>query len=341
MREILAREAQENDLGKRGENLARCVVFDISAWQKEYGEGFVQLIHQRNGDNVPYPCAVTVDGGKAYWNVTSADVDVAGRGHCELQYWVGDAIVKSATYITRTSRSMSPASETVPEPQQPWMDSMLSVAAEANEHANAAEAAAENAATYAIRQPIVGGNANWMVWDGSAYVDSGMPSYGPQGEKGERGERGDTGATGATGPQGERGEKGDKGDTGEKGDTGTRGPQGLRGIQGIQGIAGERGEKGETGAQGPQGIQGIQGIQGVQGIQGEKGDKGDQGEVGPRGPQGVQGPEGPRGFSGVMVETAGYVNFSVTEDGMLMCTYTGDEAPAYSINEDGYLILTV
>lgn len=314
MREILAREAQEFDLGKRGENLARWVVFDVSAWQKEYGDGVVQLIHQRNGDKAPYPCAVTVDGGKAYWAITSADVDVAGRGHCELQYWVGDVIVKSATYVTRTSRSMSPASDTAPEPQQAWMDAMLGVAAEANAHANAAEAAAENAASYAIHQPIVGGNANWMVWDGSAYVDSGMPSYGPQGEKGERGERGDTGATGATGPQGVQGEKGDTGEKGEQGEIGLRGPQGIRGIQGIQG---------------------------AQGIQGEKGTKGDQGAVGPRGPQGVQGPEGPRGISGVMVETTGYVNFSVSEDGMLMCTYTGDEVPAYSINADGYLILEV
>ena len=150
MREILAKEAQEIDLGKRGENLARWAVFDVSDWQKEYGDGVVQLIHQRNGDKIPYPCAVTVDGGKAYWAITSADVDVAGRGHCELQYWVDDVIVKSATYITRTSRSMSPASEEVPEPHTAWVDIVLNAgsvalesAASAEESAIAAEAIAE------------------------------------------------------------------------------------------------------------------------------------------------------------------------------------------------------
>ena len=79
----------------------------------------------------------------------------------------------------------------------------------------------------------------------------------------------------------------------------------------------------------------------VPAIVGPKGDKGDKGEIGPQGPQGVQGPQGPQGVSGVMVETRGYVNFSVTEDGILRCTYTGDEAPDYTINDDGHLILTL
>lgn len=145
MREILAREAQEIELGKRGENLACRVVFDISTWQKEYGEGVVQLIHQRNGDKTPYPCVVAADGSNAYWNITSADVDVAGRGHCELQYWVDDAIVKSATYITRTARSMSPASDTAPEPQKAWVDSVIQAGIDAVESAASAEAAAASA----------------------------------------------------------------------------------------------------------------------------------------------------------------------------------------------------
>ena len=100
-------------------------------------------------------------------------------------------------------------------------------------------------------------------------------------------------------------------------------PRGLRGAQGPQG------PKGDTGPQGPQGIQGIQGP------------KGEQGETGPRGEQGVQGPEGPQGIAGVAVQTAGYVAFNVDADGHLWCTYTGDEQPDYSINEDGHLILTI
>lgn len=72
--------------------------------------------------------------------------------------------------------------------------------------------------------------------------------------------------------------------------------------------------------------------------------RGEKGEQGPAGPQGIQGPAGPqgeRGFSGVAVATAGLVAFNVTEDGILQCSYTGDEQPDYSINSDGHLILNI
>lgn len=116
-----------------------------------------------------------------------------------------------------------------------------------------------------------------------------------------------------------------QGPVGPKGDTGARGPQGSTGPAGPQGPVGETGPQGATGVQGPRGIQG------------EVGPQGPQGEVGPAGPQGIQGPEGPRGFSGVAVQTSGYVAFNVTEDGILQCSYTGDEQPNYYINENGHL----
>lgn len=90
-----------------------------------------------------------------------------------------------------------------------------------------------------------------------------------------------------------------------------------KGDQGEQGVTGA---KGETGKQGPQGIQGEQGIPG---------------------PQGIQGPAGPRGIDAVAVETAGMVNFSISTEGHLLCTYTGNEAPDYYINDDGHLCLDI
>lgn len=89
---------------------------------------------------------------------------------------------------------------------------------------------------------------------------------------------------------------------------------------------GDQGDQGPTGAKGETGKQGIQGQRGEQGIQG---------------PQGIRGPEGPRGIDAVAVETAGMVNFSVNEEGHLLCTYTGNEAPNYYINEDGHLCLDI
>lgn len=91
----------------------------------------------------------------------------------------------------------------------------------------------------------------------------------------------------------------------------------------------KKGDQGEQGAQGPQGETGQQGIQGVQGIQGIQG------------VPGVQGPAGPRGIDGVAVSTAGMVSFNVTEDGILQCSYTGDEQPNYYINDAGHLCLDI
>lgn len=89
---------------------------------------------------------------------------------------------------------------------------------------------------------------------------------------------------------------------------------------------GDRGEKGLDGAKGDPGPQGIQGPEGDQGSQG---------------PQGIQGPPGPRGIDGVTVEASGMVGFSVSAEGHLLCTYTGDERPDYYIDDNGHLCLDV
>lgn len=145
MREVIATIGNKISLGRRGENMATCVVFNISEWLKTYGEGTAQLIHQRNGDSTPYPCVVEQSGSTVRWCITSADVDVAGRGLAELQYYVGDALVKSEAYTTSTDRAMGTASEYAPEPYNAWMDNMLRAASDAVESAASAEAAAASA----------------------------------------------------------------------------------------------------------------------------------------------------------------------------------------------------
>ena len=50
---IQAKSENELTLGRQGENLARQVVFDLSAWETEYGPGTVALIHQRAGGTSP------------------------------------------------------------------------------------------------------------------------------------------------------------------------------------------------------------------------------------------------------------------------------------------------
>lgn len=125
MKEIVVKPGAEITLGKRGENKARVVVFDIAGWQMTYGEGRVELIHRRNGDKAPYPCVLEVIGSMVRWELTNADTEKAGRGSCELQYLVNDVVVKSESYHTRVIQALGPAGETPPDPAQGWVDLVL------------------------------------------------------------------------------------------------------------------------------------------------------------------------------------------------------------------------
>lgn len=160
-------------LGKQGENLAKQIQFDISRWISNFGPGTVQLLHKRSGDETPYPVAVEQEGDRAVWTVTSADTAAAGTGRAELQYYVGDALAKSETWMTKVLPALGDASEMPPEAQQSWVDQVLQAGTVATE-------AAEKAANAAVRQPIVGGNGNWWTWDleAGAYVDTGIYSGG-------------------------------------------------------------------------------------------------------------------------------------------------------------------
>ena len=134
---------KEIDLGKRGEHLARCIVFDISNWQKTYGEGSVHLLHQRNGDTAPYPCVVEVNDIYVHWLLSETDVAVAGRGRVELQYFVDEARVKSETWNTRTHRSLNNEGPIPEEPAENWLNAMLQLGTETQENAEIAEQHAE------------------------------------------------------------------------------------------------------------------------------------------------------------------------------------------------------
>lgn len=144
MREVKAIPGKDIFLGRCGENKATCVVFDISDWQRVFGDGTAQMIHQRNGDKQPYPCVLEQDGDTVVWCITNSDVAVAGRGRVELQFYMDDTLVKSETFTTVTERALSPASETPPDPFESWMDTMLGVASDAQE---SAAVAVESAAT--------------------------------------------------------------------------------------------------------------------------------------------------------------------------------------------------
>ena len=325
-------DAHRLNLGRRGENLARTLVFDVSDWQRIYGEGTVALLHQRAMDETPYPCIIEHSGSEVRWAVTAADTAQAGQGRMELRYYVGDTLAKSAVYLTSVTAALSDDTAEPPDAYQSWVDEVLEVGAKAiNASAN---------------PPYIGDNGHWFVWDTTTdrYEDTGVYSGGSAPYIGDNGNwyigETDSGvfATGPKGDTGDTGPKGDKGDKGDTGDTGPQGPQGERGIQGLQGIQGIQGEQGPAGKdfsiaktyssiaameadaanveEGSfvliasdtedednaklyvKGASAFTYLSDLSGAQGMKGEQGVQGVQGPQGEQGVQGEQGPQGEKG-------------------------------------------
>lgn len=132
-------------IGRRGENMARQVVFDLSAWSAVYGAGTAQLIAQRAGDAAPYPVSIEQTSDAAVWTVNSADTAVVGDGKVELLYTVDDVIVKSEVWKTSVLESLSDDTTEPPEAASGWVEQVLAAGAQAVDAAEAAEQAAARA----------------------------------------------------------------------------------------------------------------------------------------------------------------------------------------------------
>ena len=166
------------DLGRRGEHLARCVVFDISDWVKTYGKGVAQLAAELPSSSVPYPCTVTAEGDGLIWQITSADTSVAGEGKCELCYFVGEQLVKSCIFQTYIAESLSQVGET-PETQKAWVDDILAAAS----RAVAAKEANENMTVSAKTTTMTDAHVTKSKKDGLVHLEfsipKGTPGYTP------------------------------------------------------------------------------------------------------------------------------------------------------------------
>lgn len=142
-------------LGKKGENLAAQVAFPVlKEWRQLYGDGTFQLIHQRNGDALPYAVVLAEGDEDVLWPVTNTDVNKPGMGKCELQYYVTDAnnnniLAKSMTFLTKVVEGLDNAGETPPEPWTSWVESVLEAGSEAEQSAVAAGEFAQEASGYA------------------------------------------------------------------------------------------------------------------------------------------------------------------------------------------------
>lgn len=112
------------NIGRVGEHITQFVVFDFTAWKKEFGQGTIFLLHKRSQDSVAYPISLNVDDAFATWTITSSDTQFEGVGECELVYIIDNRIAKSKIWKTINERSLDGSGD-VPEPWQPWVDEIL------------------------------------------------------------------------------------------------------------------------------------------------------------------------------------------------------------------------
>lgn len=177
--QINAERGKAIPIGRRGENLAREVVFDISGWIEQYGPGFAALATMRAEDEYPAPVAVEREGSTVTWRVSSTDTAMVGYGLCELRYYVGEALVKAEQWVTYVVPALGDPDK-VPDAAEDYIARMQRIG-------NAVQEAEKHA-------PRIGENGNWWIWsaEDGKYKDSGVAATGPQGQQGIQGETGAT-----------------------------------------------------------------------------------------------------------------------------------------------------
>lgn len=121
---IYAKSGTTIHIGRVGENLATDVVFDISTWVEEYGQGTAELVINQNGET--YPQYTIREDNLIKWKVTNSNTSEAGMGKCELFYLVDEIKVKSAIYdfIVTNSLDYEEGVEP-PAPFESWVEDII------------------------------------------------------------------------------------------------------------------------------------------------------------------------------------------------------------------------
>lgn len=80
-------------IGKKGENGARCIYFDIRKWQEELGHGDLYLEFKIGENSISKELEIHSINGK--WVITDEETAQAGTGSYQLKYIAGDVVKKT------------------------------------------------------------------------------------------------------------------------------------------------------------------------------------------------------------------------------------------------------
>lgn len=129
-------------VGHQGENIARCVCFDLTDMWNEFGIGTWAVVFKRPNETLPYLVQNTAEVEQyAVWGLDDTDTAKYGEGRCELRYYVDDVLCKTDVYAVRILPSLGVTGD-IPDPYE---DLLNNVHEDVQLAASSADRAAENA----------------------------------------------------------------------------------------------------------------------------------------------------------------------------------------------------
>lgn len=135
-------------VGHQGENIARCVCFDLTDMRNEFGIGTWMVVFKRPNDTLPYQVQNTAEVDQyAVWGLDNTDTAKYGEGRCELRYYVDEVLCKTDVYAVRILPSLG-ATGDIPDPYEDLIEQIneaIEAGEIATEAASTATAAAESA----------------------------------------------------------------------------------------------------------------------------------------------------------------------------------------------------
>ena len=259
------------DLGIRGENEARPIVFDFAALGlKDFGDGTAVLLIKRAPDETAYPAAVTSqDGDTLTWLPTETDTYYKGYGKAEL-FWYPTAneneLAKSIVFTTYLANDIGTPG-TAPEPFDDWLEELTELAAEIAADALAAQRAQEAAETAQGLAEEAASNADGYMNEASRYADRAETAEARAKNARDRAEAAADAILDLTAEASVSNTSGTPAVTVNVTEAGGHKNMAFA----FSGIKGETGAQGETGPQGPEGPEGPEGPAGQDGADGADG----------------------------------------------------------------------
>lgn len=255
MVQIQAKSIKVIQLGHRGENEARQIIFDLTEYIDTYGPGTARLLHQRDGDPAPYIVPAVQEDSTLTWTVTDEDNAAPGTGSAELQWMVNNVLAKSDLWHTKTKAALDDGATAPPTGAEGWYQQLIAYIDSLRGEGVSEEQIAAAVEAYLLEHPVnvpvtsVNGKIGAVqltAEDVGALGQDDLPTAVNDALTLAKASGEFDGPQGPQGQQGPQGEKGDPGDTGPQGDTGPVGPAGPQGPAGADGADGAPGADGKS-----------------------------------------------------------------------------------------------